>query len=674
MKKIDFHIHTVVSSVDAEFTFCINKLNEYIEVAELDCIAITNHSLFDRVQFEGIVQNTDILALPGIEVDLEGGQILVVGDGSDLEDFESKCGIVQAMKEQLAPISTAKFQEIFGNLENYILIPHYEKKPALKASTIAQLKNFITAGEVSSPKKFMYSYKNDERLVPVYFSDCRIDVNLTSFPVRQTYIDCNDISFSAVKSCLRDKSKVSLSEKSGNSIFQIFDDGQVLSTGLNVIVGERSSGKSHTLRKINQKFDNVKFIEQFALVARDEKHDQERFNKVLSQKKSLFSNEYLEDLQRVVLDVMEIDLENDARSVTDYISSLIRFAEEEEKHDAFSKSVLFSEQNYPAVENKGLKDLIASTKNLVRNEEYRSVIDKHLALDALKKLYVELMLLFESQEEERLKKGWVNQVMREVKTALQTKTAAPVISEMDPYTVLMNAHKITKFDKLVKQARKPQEILRSPKGGFEIVAQVGPYNGAGELKKQSGVQVAFSGAYTDFGHPYKFLQALKKLDSAVQPVDYHKFFVKIDYKILNKDGVQASGGERSEFFLLEEIEGAEAFDMLLIDEPESSFDNIFLKQDVNKIIKEISKSMPVVLVTHNNTVGASIQPDYLLCTQKEKEDEKTVWRIYSGFPTDPKLESIDAKTVKTWDVFMGCLEGGADTYTERARNYEDIKN
>ncbi len=43
--------------------------------------------------------------------------------------------------------------------------------------------------------------------------------------------------------------------------------------------------------------------------------------------------------------------------------------------------------------------------------------------------------------------------------------------------------------------------------------------------------------------------------------------------------------------------------MLLIDEPESSFDNIFLKEDVNSLLKEFSQEMPVVIVTHNSTIG-----------------------------------------------------------------------
>ena len=82
---------------------------------------------------------------------------------------------------------------------------------------------------------------------------------------------CDESSFLAVKSCLRDKSKVSLSASEGNSTFQVFDDGQVLSTGLNVIIGERSSGKSHTLERISNASENVRYLEQFSLVERDDK-------------------------------------------------------------------------------------------------------------------------------------------------------------------------------------------------------------------------------------------------------------------------------------------------------------------------------------------------------------------------------------------------------------------
>ena len=159
--------------------------------------------------------------------------------------------------------------------------------------------------------------------------------------------------------------------------------------------------------------------------------------------------------------------------------------------------------------------------------------------------------------------------------------------------------------------------------------------GAGEIKEASGVKTAFSDAFREYGDPYKYLRALLSNESLSRS-ELYKLFVKISYRILNKDGFEVSGGERSEFRLLQEIMDAQNYDVLLIDEPESSFDNLFLKSDVNQILKEISESMPVVVVTHNSTVGASVGADYLLYARKELEDGKMVYRLFSGYPTDKK--------------------------------------
>ena len=202
MKKIDLHIHTKTSVLDSDFEFSQNKLEEYIQAAELDGIAITNHNLFDREQFEDIRNRIDIPAFPGIEVDLEKGQLLVIDDGSDLDGFEEKCVEVSYRCSSIGDrLSTDEFIEIFGELRRYILIPHYEKKPALEPETLRKLLPHVTAGEVSSPKKFMYCIKSDERLVPLYFSDCRISSELAPLPTRQTFLDCSAITFSTIKEC-----------------------------------------------------------------------------------------------------------------------------------------------------------------------------------------------------------------------------------------------------------------------------------------------------------------------------------------------------------------------------------------------------------------------------------------------------------------------------------------
>lgn len=675
MIKIDFHIHTVASELDASFEFSQAKLDEYIDVAELDCIAVTNHNLFDKKQFTAIRDHINIPIFPGIEVDLENGQILVFADGNGVDEFGDRCAqISEKWGGSESSISVEDFKNVFGDLSRYLLIPHYEKKPSIDEYTLSELSPFVTAGEVSSPKKFMYCAKSDERLVPVYFSDCRIASKLEPLPTRQTFLDCSEASFSAVKECLRDKNKVALSRDDGNRLFQIFENGQLLSTGLNVVLGDRSSGKSHTLKRIKQQFPEAYHIEQFALVARDAQEDEKRFNTYLSQKQGLFSKEYLLGLQQVIEDVLDIELDDDERGVERYISSLLNFAKETEKHDAFSKAKIYSEDPFLDRNQKGLEDLIASTKNLISNEEFKDIVDKHLHRESLKALYIDLMRTHAAREELRLKRSWVNELTQNIKSKLQLRSAAPKIVDVDLYSVALNKHKIQRFAKMAKLARSRKTPLKKQRRGFTVVAEVGSFGGAGELKAVIKRQVAFSQAFECYEDPYKFLQELKSIGDPVTPADFSKFFVKIDYRILNKDGFDASGGERSEFFLLDEIEGANEHEMLLIDEPESSFDNNFLKDDVNAMIKELSGKMPVVVVTHNNTVGASIKPDYLLCTRKELEDGEVVWTTYSGYPTSKVLISPDGKTLDTLDVMMGNLEAGSDAYDDRRQTYENLKD
>jgi hypothetical protein len=674
VKKIDLHVHTKSTASDRPFVFSLDRLKDYIRVREVHCIAVTNHNEFDLVQFEAIRKVIDITVLPGIEIDLEGGQLLLIGDGSALKDFDSRCKtIAKRAPNKGNSISVGDLKETFGDLSKYILIPHYDKKPEIKQETLLALGAWVTAGEVTSPKKFMYCIRNADKLVPVYFSDCRIEETPVDLPIRQTFVACEEATFAAIKSCLRDKRKVALSAQDGNRVFQVFENGQLLSTGLNVILGKRSSGKSHTLKRIRNVMPNSRLIEQFSLVARNEQEDEKKFNRFLSDKHSLFSREYLRELQTVVNDFVDVDLEDDLRRVDLYITSLLKHAKESEKHDAYSKAKLFSEEKYPIFEQQGLDDLIASTQNLIENIEFRNTIDKHVSIDSLKALIIELITTYGNREQERRKKMWVNDLVYEIKKKLQLKTAATSIADLDLYVVAMNRHSAATFEEVVRAARTPRQLMRKPLQGFELVATAGEFAGAMELKNLSRLQVPFKDAFSVYGKPYAFLQLLKGVEG-LEEADFYRYFVKIEFKIMNKDGYEASGGERSEFNLLQEIEDAQKSDILLIDEPESSFDNLFLKDSVNEIIRDLAKNMPVVLVTHNNTVGASIQPDYVLYTSKESEDSQITYRTYSGFPSNKRLRSTDGKSVSTWEVTMGCLEAGADAYEERRSGYEDIRD
>jgi ABC-type phosphate transport system ATPase subunit len=659
---------------DRSFSFNLNELQRYVSEAGLDGISITNHNVFDGIQFRTINEAIDTTVFPGIEVSIDGGHVLIISDVADLDNFEVKSEMVSRKITQIGDsISVDELEEIFSDLNDYLVIPHYDKNPSIRGEVLDRIASYVSAGEVDSAKKFIRAINDEGKLTPVLFSDVRICDELDKLPTRQTFIDCGEVTLGAIKVCLQDKGKVALSEADGNRLFQIFEDGQKLSTGLNVILGERSSGKTYTLNRINESNENVKYIRQFSLVQQDEDAYEREFNKEVKRKRSQFIEEYLSGFKVVLNDVMNVDLRANERAVERYVSTLLKSAEEADRRDAFSKTALFDETEFPTSEDGVLKALIGSVRQLIENVEYREIIDRHLDINSLKRLACELIELLWSKAFNNKKKKLVNSLIRDVRESLKMRTSAVQVDDVDLYRVNMDSRKVDRFSEIVKYLQRESVISEENIQGFSVVARKGAFAGAGEIKEASGVKTAFRESFKQYGYPYAYLEALLENES-LTPSELYKLFSKISYRILNRDGYEVSGGERSEFRLLQEIKDAQNHDILLIDEPESSFDNLFLNSDVNQIIREISASMPVVVVTHNSTVGASVGADYRLYASKKIEGGNVIYRLFSGFPTDRRLSSIDGETISNYEIMLNSLEAGYDVYDDRRQGYEAIRD
>lgn len=671
MKKIDLHIHTLPSPLsDTQFEFCLDTLKEYVSRLAIDCIAITNHNLFDLEQFNLIAEELDIKVLPGIEINLEEGHLLLISENTELVDFNSKCKQINALINAKGDyITVEKLNAIFTDLSRYLLIPHYEKKPNISADTIYKLSPNIYAGEVTSTRKFRACSQDSSKLTPVIFSDVRIVNGIQSFPTRQTFIDLAEVTLRGIKSCFTDKAKVCLSSDDGNEYFQVTDDGLFLSTGLNVMLGERSTGKTHTLERIRQSFENVKYIKQFALLQNDE----EKFKSLLSTRHSTVNENFLKELKQVVSDIVNVDLKANKIDVEKYLSTLIKFASESETLDSFSKANLFSETLFSEVDLKSLIKLIDATELLIDNTEYQDLINIHVSVESLKNLAVDLITKHMELNEENLKRRWLNDLITKTKDELKSKTSTTPPIEIDFYRIVLENEKVKRFNQVVIAIQNEREIDRKEIRGFKVVARTKKYTGAQQLKTKSGKQIAFSIPFGKYGNPYSFLNSLR--DIGLEETEYHKYFVDIEYRTLNKHGFNVSGGERSEFNLLHEIGDALQYDLLLIDEPESSFDNLFLKNDVNELLKEISKEIPVVIVTHNSTVGASIKPNFIVYTKKKIDGDQVRYQLFYGYPSDKQLKSIDGELMDNYDILLSCLEAGQQAYDDRRiTSYEILKN
>lgn len=118
--------------------------------------------------------------------------------------------------------------------------------------------------------------------------------------------------------------------------------------------------------------------------------------------------------------------------------------------------------------------------------------------------------------------------------------------------------------------------------------------------------------------------------------------------------------------LLHSIASASGKDVVLIDEPESSFDNPFLNHDVIRLLNDIAKNSTVFLVTHNNTLGVSLQPDCIIYTKKASDGS---YRVYSGELSSTKLIDAEGHEISREKILLETMEAGLDAYLNRRHHY-----
>jgi hypothetical protein len=682
MKKLDLHVHTMVTKSDKYFDFSLESLKQYICNLRINGIAITNHNMFNYQQYSDIrdvlLREYNCEVLPGIEINIGSkgfGHIICITAPEDALDFSVKCDQINSrINAPTDYVSFSDIKSIFVDLGKYLWIPHIEKAPVVKDDILDAFGNEILCGEVGSIKKFIYKINDERSLVPVYFSDIRPDIKNSSFPTRQTFFDINAVTLSEIKKCLLSKRGVALSETEGNSRFEVLQDLPI-STGLNVVIGERSSGKTYLMDSINTQYEHVKYIKQFDLIERNPDKAAQQFIQDIAAKRSGFADSYFRDFSDVVNDVKSISYNEDQANLDIYINSLIKFAKETDRADMFSKCTLYNESQFMENSLSTLKSLIESVKNLLEVKEYRDIIDRHIERKDLITLLIELIQIYRNEVKRNLEAKWVNTAVIEIKKSLHIRSAATSVPEIKFYDIQLNRQKIRRFNQLASIIKR-QKILQTQKlGRFTVQIEKRAFNGANEFRTLCGKKTAaFAPLVESYKeNPFMFLQSLVDLIE-VPETDYYKYFALVEYKILNEYGFPVSGGERAEFRLLQEINGAIGNDMLLIDEPESSFDNLFLKNSVNKLIKDLSRIIPIIIVTHNSTVGASIKPDYIIYTHRDIHCDPVVYERYFGLPSDKELVSKTGKKIKNIKALLDCLEAGESAYYERKNNYEVLNH
>lgn len=473
----------------------------------------------------------------------------------------------------------------------------------------------------------------------------------------------------SLKYALTDKAKVSLKPEDGNSLFQILDNGLQISTGLTVLLGKRSSGKTYTLDQINAQFPGGKYIKQFSLLSTDDEQSQRKFEAALKNRGNSVTESYLGPFKAVVDDVQSVNLEQDAKEIDEYLETLKKAGEDAQRQDIFSKANLYQESNFSIKNLSSLVEMIEAVETLLGSIEYKELVEKYVGRRSLLRLAIALREQYIQEKTDSLHKEYVNSLITSVKKELSVRSSTTAVPDIDLYQILMNQHKVQVFHDVVKMIKKPRVIQAQNLYSYRVVAQSSPFSGALAMQKVSRSKTVFSDAFKEYNDPYKFLQVLKGKD--IPASEYYKYFVNITYEVFNQYGSPASGGERSEYNLLQELSDGVKNSILILDEPESSFDNIFLRDGVDSLLKDISKTIPVIIATHNNTIGVSVHPDYIVYACKEVlSDGKLEYHLYSGYPSSEDLVDLKGNHISRKSVLLDCLEAGEAAYMDRRNSYE----
>ena len=350
------------------------------------------------------------------------------------------------------------------------------------------------------------------KLTPVLFSDMRMS-ETEKLSCGQTYIDVEDATFLSIKEALKDQTKVFLNSSKRRDLFPILDDGTLASTGLNILFGKRSSGKTYTMDQVYENFKGtkIKYIRQFDLIEKDKDKAQKIFDEKISNDRSLFTDDYYAQFKEIVGSMVEMDIKPLEDEADIYIKKLIAFAVQADNLDAFAKVPLFSEQEYASTNTKSLEELINSVITIISNSEYSDIISKYLEKKFLYGLLVELVQKWENIALENEVAKATNEIIKLVKEKLEIESSQDSIPSFRINNYAEVILDISQFNTLCEIIKNEKNLLSTQLGKFTIKAKRSPLGSAQQLQRIISKQGKYSDAFQYYDNSGVInLQHLKK--------------------------------------------------------------------------------------------------------------------------------------------------------------------
>lgn len=673
MIHADLHIHTLATAWDENFEFNLEQLKRHISNCELNAIAVTNHNVFDRSQFDSIRDELadTCFVLPGIEVSALKTHVLVIDDPDNLSRHEASCKQVETKLagNTEASLTLEEFEDCFPHLDEYIVVPHYQKDPCITQESISLLGSRITALETSSTNKAIRLAKQGElSYQAVSFTDYRFgsdnDFEKSSqYHPGSVYLATDSSSFGAIRHGLKTGVRYA---KDGSTNLE-FSPGLTLVQGVNLLLGKRSSGKSFSLDRIQSVCDDkdVYYIKQGELV---EKGTEDTFYQELNRRFSRIRRDYLSKWDDLLIKAKANGTKADRlSSIKDYLKSLKSYAETSSKQDCYSSCVLYTSEDMTTPNKKDTCKLINAVVTLLKSEDNADLIESTIGRERLIALLKSLVRRAKheriEQEQVRLTNKIVHAARQKLKVSAVDEYPQPILEKVFEEELFFR-----KASSLLDRCWKPKKIADdnfSAYSKYAIVANRRKFTSANEIKSALG-KTSTSLAQITKKEAADYLDTLLSIP---EDVDLSQGLFSVEVGMIDSKGAKLSGGQRTECVFLGKLHEAYGSSIVLIDEPESSFDNPFLSKSIASKIRDLASNAAVVVATHNQVLGFDLNPEKVFIT---KYDEVTKqYLMLCGSPHDKALCN-GSQEIKTAESMLEILEAGVLSYENRKDYYSEL--
>lgn len=698
--RIDLHLHTLsVDGKDNGFTFSMAWLKKYVESVGLDAIAITNHNFFDLAQFDQIQEKLECTVLPGIELSLKEGHVNIV--------FENTVEIKQKLRdvsEQLdlgetGSLTITEYKDIFNSFDQGLMIFEYGKSNSLPIDEDFDddfFRDYTFVRGVSSQLKFQKALMQEESFCPVLFSDghatdddpdpARNDISKLS--LKTTFVQMEKFNYQQLLRELKKPQHIWVTEEGLANIFQIEVDHEPVnvSTKLNLVVGRRGSGKTYFLDHIQNQYGHgdtiVSYIRQFKSIDDTKEYLKRESNKIALEARQEWVNKHKSQLDGIVTFYTNPITDE----VTPFFQSLRRFANEIVTSGFAKKVKLFSQSSFEIIELIQYQKTLSELKDVIEAKDlWMYVSDEHRSqhVDNLIVAYEELRNNLEKEEVSNSIKEFANSIISDVKTIVQKNTAIDPVSDLDLYHQFEHYEEQKKILHFMSKAIAEPRTKTVPKYTYTIRVSKKPWSGADEFLNSvpnKGMRPAVKDSLIKPYLNQQYREFLESLFSGnyqnhfdlVNGFGLSRYLFEFNVELLTTSGTKASGGQQVALGLMMKLDDAKKSDIVLVDEPEGSLDNVFIKDELIPKLHDLAQNTPVFVITHNSTLGALLDPDRLIIAKFDAAAKK--YLLLSGDFLSRKVYDNIGHEQQSYEDFIDAMEAGISTYEKKGVQYANLKS